>query len=273
MKKNRDDFSRLTVDVLGKRVGFLCSNPDCRRHTIGPNDVPDKTTSIGIAAHITAAAPNGPRYNPNLSEEERIHIDNGIWLCSNCATLIDKDPQKFPVTLLEQWKADAENEMSEKLKGIRKRDAPFLEAELIWTSASRKNTGYSPKNKEVIVVGQDLPIIFWVVRWYFSLVIHNNSKFDAFNVKVESIVGVHFHELSKLNKVNNLPAYKNVDLEATYSQFIESTHVEADELMTQDVPKQLEGLTLKITYFDESREHELITIATIHNNELTNKRG
>src|SRR5688572_20443116 len=142
MKKNRDDFSKLTVDILAKRVGYLCSNPDCRKHTVGPNDVVDKATIIGIAAHITAAAPGGPRYDATLTPDQRGHIDNGIWLCSNCSILIDKDPNAFSTAFLKKWRYDAEKEMSENIRGVIKKEAvkvetPFIEADLLWSSASR----------------------------------------------------------------------------------------------------------------------------------------
>ena len=115
----RDDFTKATIDILAKRVGYLCSNPDCRKHTVGPNDNPEKSTTIGVAAHITAAASEGPRYNRLLSTEQRTHIDNGIWLCSNCATFIDKDEVKFTVELLNQWKMNSENELLEHLQVTR----------------------------------------------------------------------------------------------------------------------------------------------------------
>ncbi len=85
MENNRDDFSSVIKDVLAKRVGYLCSN--CRQPTVGANEVPNKATSIGIAAHITAAAPDGPRFNADLQAEERRDIGNGIWLCGNCSKL------------------------------------------------------------------------------------------------------------------------------------------------------------------------------------------
>lgn len=64
--------------------------------------------NIGVAAHITAAAPKGPRYDESLTKEEREGIDNGLWLCWNCSQLIDKDPADFPVELLREWKGEAE---------------------------------------------------------------------------------------------------------------------------------------------------------------------
>ena len=85
----RDDFSQKTIDRLCERVGGKCSNPNCRRETKGHHSNPQKRVSIGEAAHITAAAEGGPRYNPDLTPEERSSIENGIWLCKSCARMID----------------------------------------------------------------------------------------------------------------------------------------------------------------------------------------
>ena len=65
----RDDFSQKTIDRLCERVGGKCSNPNCRRETKGAHSNPQKRVSIGEAAHITAAAEGGPRYNPDLTPE------------------------------------------------------------------------------------------------------------------------------------------------------------------------------------------------------------
>ncbi len=58
----RDNFTKKTIEILAKRVGYICSNPNCKKHTIGPHKEAYKSTSIGIAAHITAASEGGPRY-------------------------------------------------------------------------------------------------------------------------------------------------------------------------------------------------------------------
>ena len=87
----RDNFLKSTTRILAERVGYRCSNPNCRAYTVGPNEKENKSTSIGEAAHICAAAVGGPRYDESMTSVQRSDISNGLWLCSNCSDLIDKD--------------------------------------------------------------------------------------------------------------------------------------------------------------------------------------
>ena len=115
MVNNRDNFSEKTRRILRERVGGKCSNPLCNRETCGPSDLEDKSLIIGEAAHIRAAAPGGPRYDPTMTSEERMHISNGIWLCRDCARLIDIDASAYPVEKLLSWKKEAERRQREHL--------------------------------------------------------------------------------------------------------------------------------------------------------------
>ena len=114
-KSNRDNFSERTKRILRERVGGKCSNPSCNRETCGPSDNPDKSVILGDAAHIRAASPGGPRYDASMSVEERVHISNGIWLCKNCARLIDINAAAYPVEMLLKWKEEAERKQREYL--------------------------------------------------------------------------------------------------------------------------------------------------------------
>jgi len=71
---------------------------------------------VGVAAHITAASDGGPRYDRNLTPEQRTHISNGIWLCCDCGRLIDSDKEKYKSALLRKWKADKETEVEARIK-------------------------------------------------------------------------------------------------------------------------------------------------------------
>ena len=262
METSRDDFTKATIEILAKRVGYLCSNPNCRKATIGPNEHIGKSTTIGIAAHITAASGGGPRYDDTFTTEQRRHIDNGIWLCSNCATLIDKDEKKYAIDTLKKWKEDAEEESGKKLNGeIRNHPggSPYLEVDLIWTSGGRSNRGYSDKNpiemhegRPVMIISHQ-PIIYWGLHWNFNFVIFNNSNYPAYNIKIESVGTEHFNQLDTLPKINNLPPLKNLDLKARYEDFVEGDYLVADKIRKARIPEKFKNLTLKLTYYDDAR--------------------
>lgn len=104
----RDDFPASTKEILARRVAYRCSNPECRKPTSGPQSDPGKAVNLGVAAHITAASPGGPRFDATLVESQRISGENGIWLCQTCAKLVDNDPRRYTVETLLAWKREAE---------------------------------------------------------------------------------------------------------------------------------------------------------------------
>ena len=114
----RDNFTKTTKEHLAKRAGYECSNPHCRRRTIGAKRGEDGVHNIGVAAHITAASSGGPRYDAFLTPEQRRHADNGIWLCRTHGDLVDGDDKNFTVEILHSWKRDAERRSFEALLGL-----------------------------------------------------------------------------------------------------------------------------------------------------------
>jgi len=110
MSEKRDEFPRTVVEALSKRAAFICSNPDCRALTIAPSEVDaTKWIYIGKAAHICAAAERGPRYKGEMSPEERASASNGLFLCSSCADMIDKNNGlDFPESVIRRWKDEHE---------------------------------------------------------------------------------------------------------------------------------------------------------------------
>lgn len=110
MSKNRDDFSAQTKRDMALRASYHCSL--CKCSTVGPSEEgPSAITLIGVAAHISAAAsgPGARRYDPTITAEQRSHIDNGIWLCASCGTLVDRDQDRFTVDDLRKIKRDHES--------------------------------------------------------------------------------------------------------------------------------------------------------------------
>ena len=107
---SRDNFTEKTKLQIAKRAGWLCSDPSCRCPTVGSNSDGDGEINLGVAAHICAAAPNGPRYDPGMTSEQRKSPDNGIWLCQRHGKAVDSKDSEFSVAVLREWKEQAQKE-------------------------------------------------------------------------------------------------------------------------------------------------------------------
>ncbi len=110
----RQDFTERAKEELARRAGYKCSMPTCRAPTGGPSESSASgTSSVGVAAHISAASPGGPRYDPSQSPEQREARDNGIWMCQTHAKGIDDDPGRYTTELLLAWRETAEERSRE----------------------------------------------------------------------------------------------------------------------------------------------------------------
>jgi hypothetical protein len=97
------------------------------------------TTMVGVAAHITAAAPGGQRYDAGLSREERTSERNGVWTCQTHGKLIDDTPSIHTVEEITRWKkqhedwvfarvSNADNYLTDGISRVRlKQLGPFTE--------------------------------------------------------------------------------------------------------------------------------------------------
>ncbi|WP_051369187.1 hypothetical protein [Psychromonas arctica] len=167
-KETRDDFSPKTIRLLRERVSDLCSKPDCRVLTRGASSNQEKTTSIGVAAHITAAASAAgvARYDASLSSEQRKHYDNGIWLCQTCSRLIDVDENRFPVSLLKEWKEIAEQYSKESIgKQLVSSFDPSVIKSLIEDPINKKtNAEKDELRKKLGITEQALTTFFTILK-------------------------------------------------------------------------------------------------------------
>jgi len=102
--KNRDEFSPATKRAIERQARGHCSNPACRRLTHAATSDGAGEINIGQASHICAAAPGGPRYDAQMTSEERAAADNGIWLCDVHGRAVDAKDSKFTVEELRRWK-------------------------------------------------------------------------------------------------------------------------------------------------------------------------
>ena len=75
---------------LALRSGNACAYPTCGRElTLDPLHPDDDSKVIGKAAHIAAASPGGPRYDPTMTGQQRSSIDNLMFLCGDHHDAVD----------------------------------------------------------------------------------------------------------------------------------------------------------------------------------------
>lgn len=244
-KRNyRDDFSAQVKKALAERVAYICSNPQCRCQTIGPKSDGDKSHNVGVAAHICAASPNGPRYDDAQMSSDRASITNGIWLCSNCSTIIDKDPNRFSVELLRKWKADAESEALKNMlkpRSSMEKQTSEIDYEIITNSFGRVHHGYS---KDVLMeyCNKAIPAwkagelkVDWELVWNCQIHIVNSGSNPAKNIQLEVVPldeGKFKIELEPLLKKNVLAPYTERMVALSIRLPFTGTPVDADTKLT-----------------------------------------
>lgn len=117
-ESNRDDFNIKTKNALALRANHRCSFRGCGHPTSGPSDESTSATvNIGVAAHIHAAAPGGPRYLASMTSDKRSGIENGIWLCATHSALVDRDCVTYTAEILRGMKNEHENRVSTEIAG------------------------------------------------------------------------------------------------------------------------------------------------------------
>lgn len=104
---SRDNFTSATKSALARNVHFRCVYPGCPNvtHASTPHG---GNVNVGQAAHISAAAAGGPRFDEELTPAQRRAYENGAWLCAIHAKLVDDDPITFPHETMQLWQRTME---------------------------------------------------------------------------------------------------------------------------------------------------------------------
>ncbi|WP_124479430.1 hypothetical protein [Burkholderia cenocepacia] len=101
-------YTAKTIKILFGRSGNGCAHPDCTSPVIVQGSETSDDAVLAQICHIYAASDNGPRGNPNLTEEERNSPGNLILLCGFHHPMVDTQYQDYPAELLKQWKREHE---------------------------------------------------------------------------------------------------------------------------------------------------------------------
>ena len=105
-------YSTKTIKILFGQCGNQCAESSCTNPIIAPGTPQSDNAIIGQICHIYAASDNGPRGDPNMSEEERNAPANLILLCGVHHPLVDKQYETYPASMLIAWKKAHEAKFS-----------------------------------------------------------------------------------------------------------------------------------------------------------------
>jgi len=110
-KDKARQYKPSTVRRLDTLSGNECAHPDCSKKLIAEDGV----SIISKICHITAASKEGPRFDDNLTDDERRGFDNLILLCDEHHVIIDnkENETQYPTPLLKEWKRSHEKKILE----------------------------------------------------------------------------------------------------------------------------------------------------------------
>lgn len=110
-------FPQKVAEKLAYNSAYICNYPKCNTLTVGPTaSNKHLAKKIGEAAHMEGEASNSARHS-SANQAMVQDISNGIWLCANCHTMIDKNNGiDFPLSELKMWKAEHETLIADLLQ-------------------------------------------------------------------------------------------------------------------------------------------------------------
>ncbi|RZP68425.1 HNH endonuclease [Vibrio vulnificus] len=106
-------FTVKIAEMIAYRAAYICSNPECNTLTIGAAiSDPRLKNKKGEAAHILGEKLGSARHEPDPCIDVD-GVENGLWLCANCHTLVDKNKgADYSSKDLFEWKKEHEETIS-----------------------------------------------------------------------------------------------------------------------------------------------------------------
>lgn len=127
-------ISERNIKLLWARAAGRCSFPDCKIKLTQDKKLASESFPLGVQAHIVGESKSAPRGKSPLTKDERNSYFNLILLCPTHHTIIDNNPEDYPVEKLHLIKDQHELWVEETLsqsKDMRKTAQDVIYADLI----------------------------------------------------------------------------------------------------------------------------------------------
>lgn len=125
MTSGRKELSPKETKILWG-IGTVCAHPNCNQWLIEEESDASPAAVVGEGAHIVGNSPHGPRGDASYPKEKLDSADNRILLCPTHHTIVDKQPEQYPIELLRSWK-EVQEKQTRVLLGIEVQGVDFQE--------------------------------------------------------------------------------------------------------------------------------------------------
>lgn len=111
LKDKARQYKPSTIRRLDTLSGNECAHPNCIKKLIAEDGI----SIISKICHIAAASEGGPRFDENMTDDERRGFNNLILLCDEHHVIVDNKENEIQYTtpLLKSWKSAHEKKILE----------------------------------------------------------------------------------------------------------------------------------------------------------------
>lgn len=110
-KDKARQYKPSTIRRLDTLSGNECAHPTCTKKLIAEDGI----SIISKICHISAASKEGPRFDEDMTDDDRRGFDNLILLCDEHHVIIDnkQNESQYPISILKEWKQNHEKKILE----------------------------------------------------------------------------------------------------------------------------------------------------------------
>ena len=247
-KDKSRQYKPSTVRRLDTLSGNECAHPNCSKKLIAEDGI----SIVSKICHIAAASKEGPRFDKDMTDDERRGFDNLILLCDEHHVIIDNkaNEETYPTYLLKIWKSEHEKKMLELISNKNLLSKHPLSLNRVINLIGEKMDDVLDLSETENAPDTDLKIEFNNINRYKSII----REFAPYQGKLNKI----YEEIEKEGSTKKELVLNNIkriylNIRAEYNDF-EEIKVNADKILDKVIEKILDNINNapnKLKEFDQ----------------------
>jgi hypothetical protein len=247
-KDKSRQYKPSTIRRLDTLSGNECAHPNCSKKLIAE----DGTSIISKICHIAAASEQGPRFDKNMTDDERRGFDNLILLCDEHHVMIDNkaNEEDYPATLLKTWKSEHEGKILELISNKNLLSRHPLSLNRVINLIGEKMDDVLDLTETENAPNTDVKIEFNNINRYKSII----REFAPYQGKLNKI----YEEIEKEGSTKKELVLHNIkriylNIKSEYTNF-EDIKINADKILDKVIEKVLDNINNapnKLNEFDQ----------------------